>query len=463
MKYFVQFLAVLTDAEIQEIQNLQLRGKQKETLALLIIYRKNGFPKDAILEKLGISENHFFKISSILLDKCYTHFFGDDKTKLLKFLSSRDLFQNLKHEVLQLEKNPDLSYQLLMLIYDLLQRGSYKNHDPVLINHFAQRLLTEKPKLPQSLQNEIEYFIKLRRLRSLLFELAAKQEMEQARKVYLELLDYQKVLSIEQHPLACFHLNHALFIYLYSFENPGFIDTAYLQNAMKAFDFAKDYLDNEELIITSLKLCENFYYNSEFKQAFDGYQSYYKEYHSYFKNDFYHLTKYFQLSLITSKYKTAFCLLESHFKLYLDILHPSRGTMAALNYSKYYILNNDFFKAQSFLSKAMLLNDKNFYLPYEYEIRLLETTIAFMSESSQDFYQTYKKNYKYFKNKGLDPKQSGYFDYINYLSILSKKYKYKKDKETLLLIKKRFNNSSYAVYGKILSLCHNKTYLETYE
>lgn len=456
MNYFVQFLAVLTPEEIKKIQNIHLKGKQKETLDLLILYRKKGFPKDAILEKLGISENHFFKISSVLLNKSYAHFFGENKTKLLKFLSSRDIYQNLKHEVIQLGKEPNLSYQMLMLIYDVLQRGSYKNHEPELINHFAQRLLDAKPKLLPKLQNEIEYFVKLRRLRSLLFELAAKQDKEQAQMAYLELLHYQKILSIEKHPLACFHLNHALFIYHYSFANQGFIDTNFLQNAIKAYDFAKDYLELEELIITSLKLCENMYYNSEFNKAFESYHHYYKEYFEYFQNDFYHLTKYFQLSLITSEYHTAFNLLETHFKLYLDLLHPSRGTMAALNYTKYYILNHDLSKAQSYLAKAMLLNDKNFYLPYEYEIRLLETTITFLSELSQDFYPTYKKNYKYFKNKGLAPQESGYFDYINYLLMLTKKEGRKKDKTVLVLIEERFRHSAYAVYGKLLSLCLDK-------
>lgn len=464
MNYLVQFLSVLTTDEVKKLKNIQLIGKEKKLLEILLEYKNKNIPKDAILEKLQINENHFYKICSVLLDKCYEYLFESNIFLTLKFLSKRDLYQNLKHEIFQQEKKYYHHFKFNFLAFELLQRGSYKNHDEKLIQYFAQKILTLLPHLPHyTLKKDIPFFLEIRRIRSKIFELAALQKYEDAKKLKNRLLELEQILNFDENALSKFHLYHALYNYYNFFEknenNIHFLDMALFSVNYLTHSEASEYIEEEDIVLTHLKISENLYYLSDFTQSFEKYQLIEKEFPNIFYEDFYHLTKFIQISLIVEDYDRAEKILDKCFLNYLQIMHPSRGTMAAINYTKLFLLKKDFKEAHFALQKARFLNDKNFYLPYEFEIRLLESTLIFLTEDFDFFESILKKHYKYFRNKGLKPKES---NYVNYLRFLEKVAKMKEKKKKITFnpefqsIYETFKKGSYAVYGKLMDLCIQK-------
>ncbi len=426
----------------------------------MIEYKNKNLPKDTILEKLQFTENHFYKTCSVLLDKCYEFLFKANIFETLKFLSKRDLYQNLKHEIFQQEKKFNNNFKFNLLAFELLQRGSYKNHDEEIIQHFFQKLLKLSGNLPNSnIRKDLPYFLEIRRMRSKIFELAALQKSEEAKTLKTRLLELEQLLDFSVNAWSKFHLYHALYNYYNFFENsPNNIH--YLETALFIVNFDSfGIIELEDIVLTKLKIAENYYYLSDFFQAYENYQMIQKEYPQFFYEDFYHLTKFVQVSLVMSDYQNVEKILNQYFLNYLQILHPTRGTMAALNYTKFFLLQQDFKEANFTLQKARFLNDKNFYLPYEFEIRLLESTLVFLTEDFEFLLANLKKQYKYFKNKGLKPKES---NYVNYLRFLEKIAKMKKNKKISLNkefqnIYETFQKGSYAVYGKLMDLCiHNK-------
>ncbi len=460
MNYLVQFLSVLNPEEIQKLKFIELIGKEKKLLEILIEYKNKNLPKDTILEKLQFSENHFYKACSVLLDKCYEFLFNANIFETLKFLSKRDLYQNLKHEIFQQEKKLNNNFKFNLLAFELLQRGSYKNHDEEIIQYFSQKLLELSKNLPYSnIKKDLPYFLEVRRMRSKIFELAALQKSNEAKNLKIRLLELEQLLDFSINAWSKFHLYHALYNYYNFFENSPnnihFLETAlYLVN----FD-SSGSIELDDIVLTKLKIAENQYYLSDFFQAYENYQIIQKEYPQFFYEDFYHLTKFIQISLIINDYQNVEKILNQYFLNYLHIMHPTRGTMASINYTKFFLLQQDFKEAHFALQKARFLNDKNFYLPYEFEIRLLESTIVFLTESFEFLESNIKKQYKYFKTKGLKSKES---NYVNYLRFLEKIAKFKKTNQKISLNKEfqniydTFQKGSYAVYGKLLDLCIQK-------
>lgn len=457
MNYLVQFLSVLNDEELKKIKNFDIKGKEKKLLDILIEFKNKDLPKDTILEKLQFSETHFYKICSVLLDKCYEFLFDGDIFQTLKFLSKRDLYQNLKHEIFQQEKKYYYNFKFNLLAFELLQRGSYKNHQEEIIHYFSQKLLDLIPNIPNPItKKDLPFFLEIRRIRSKIFELAALQKTEEAKSLKKRLLDLEQQLDFNQNAWSKFHLYHALYNYYNFFEsyenNIHYLDTAfYLVN----FD-SSNQIEKEDIVLTQLKIAENSYYLSEFLLAYEKYQIIQKDYPHIFYEDYYHLTKFIQIGLIIGDYKNAEQILDKCFLNYLKILHPTRGTMAAISYTKLFLLKKDFKEANIALQKAIFLNDKNFYLPYEFEIRLLESTLVFLTEDFDYFEANLKKQYKYFRNKGLKSKESNYVNYLRFLEKIAKskgknkKFNPNKEFQTIYEI---FHRGSYAVYGKLLDLC----------
>lgn len=458
MNYLFQFLSVLNHEEILKLKNIDLVGKEKKLLEVLIEYKNKNLPKDVILEKFQFSENHFYKTCSILLDKCYQYLFDNNVFATLKFLSKRDLYQNLKHEIFQQEKKFQNDLNFYLLTFELSQRGSYKNHEEDVIQYLAQKII-ELSFQKENLKKDIKYFVEVRRIRSKIFELAALQKIEEASVLKVRLLELEPQLSSKENALSLFHLYHALYNYYNFFESSAQNPEKFLYKALKVSEAAKEYLELEDIIITQCKIAENLYYQSHFKQAYDSYYETMKQYPEIFLDDFYHLSKFVQLCLIIENFHLSEEILQKYFLNYLQILHPTRGTMAALNYTKFFLLQQDFKEANFTLQKARFLNDKNFYLPYEFEIRLLESTLVFLTEDFEFLVSNLKKQYKYFKNKGLKPKESNYVNYLRFLEKIAKMKKNKKnslDKE-FQTIYETFQKGSYAVYGKLMDLCiHNK-------
>ena len=80
----------INDNWVTILQPASLRGKEQEVLDLFLLQPKKGaVDKTLVQQELGLSQSHFDKICSVLLDKCYKRIASDGGLTLLNMLSSK--------------------------------------------------------------------------------------------------------------------------------------------------------------------------------------------------------------------------------------------------------------------------------------------------------------------------------------------------------------------------------------
>ena len=93
------FLNALSSPDKKTLENLNLRGKEKEVYDYTLKFLQKEFPEsDVTAEQLGVSKTHLYKLYSVLLTKCYAQLFKEDTFSLLEFLKQKGLYVLMRSE-----------------------------------------------------------------------------------------------------------------------------------------------------------------------------------------------------------------------------------------------------------------------------------------------------------------------------------------------------------------------------
>jgi len=136
----------INDNWVTMLQPASLRGKEQEVLDLFLLQRKKGaVDKTLVQQELGLSQSHFDKICSVLLDKCYKRIAPDGGLTLLTMLSSkvpaleRHFFKEL---VLQVEQHKTGS-DYLCSILELMQNNLPVVNQDLEVFHYISKLFQQ--------------------------------------------------------------------------------------------------------------------------------------------------------------------------------------------------------------------------------------------------------------------------------------------------------------------------------
>ncbi|MES2765597.1 MAG: hypothetical protein V4642_07010 [Bacteroidota bacterium] len=463
MNYLHDLINVLKDSELDQLRSLELPQRQRNVLDTMLSFRHRELPENSeIVKALDISLPHFYKVNSVLLDKCYELFAPQRGQELLHFLTVKDLFRHFHHEMLQQEKlflktAPDDLAEFYRSCFELLQSQSVKNFKAETVRECGEKFLAaKKDKTPGD-----ELYVEARLLRSEIISIGARSEnvpeRERIFKMLSALRDCFKNIS---HPLAEFWHEHAWAQYYAALhEGDDFAGhmLAHLLKAQEICDEFPELFKNGECGFTKSKIGEAYYGESDFQKAFKAYDELFKSGDIENQKRFYHTTKFVQVCIILGKFLKAEELLKENFGVYVASRQQAMTTMAALSYAKLYLASGELLKAKEFIDLGFELNTKNHYIQYEIELRNLQNTYFFLKEEWETTEDFARRNLKFLASKGftLETSSYGHF-YKMVLAFINVKLHKAKFPENLESRFAQYQQSYFAVYGKLLKIMREK-------
>lgn len=216
------------------MRKLPLIGKEKEVFDLLLLHRLQKLPEiDEIVLKLKLSNSHYYKINSILMEKSFHQLVPEGDLKLLQFLRSKGLFTLLRHELIALDKRLQKEKKedeaLYLSCFHLLIDFPYKYYDKKLLAHFGATYLKAKKNASESDRLYVKYHM----LFSEINLLAARKNPKKALKTTInELLLAEKKLEKTPHALACYYLYRCITSYYTYYEGNKEQVMSYLRKAI---------------------------------------------------------------------------------------------------------------------------------------------------------------------------------------------------------------------------------------
>ncbi|MCS7074941.1 MAG: hypothetical protein NZ108_10785, partial [Bacteroidia bacterium] len=314
MNLLFQFLKVLPDEYRNQLSQLELSPTEHSVCkAMLNRLSEEELDKPKLLSDLSLTENHFFKVSSTILQKLY-HAFFPSPIDLLENLARLHLPEHLKKAYEKITKTPQTS-QFYQIALDCFLGMPLKDLDITLAQKVANSYLDS---LSQVTPADLA-FIRLRFITTEIYSILlpakgkGETEFEKLRKQYEnELLTLRQTEGIEQHTIAWYSWNRAygLFNVQLSQEKEAL---SYLEICQKIANQPDTPLSKREIVRASCRLAEVYYYDNQPEIAWQEYAKIRLSHPTQFAWEAYHQTKFIQLSLILDKLSYAEELLQEYF------------------------------------------------------------------------------------------------------------------------------------------------------
>lgn len=394
----------LNEAEIKKISELKLLGKEKDLAYFFISHKNQTIPEvEAICSQFNISATHYYKICSVLLNKFYNALCDrSSPLNLFYFLVNKGLYAHFKSAVLQAEKkvlkekNIELS-SFYLKTFHLLLDVPYKFFDVKLRNRFAEGYLKHKANLTIADKEYIKYHC----LYNDINIIAARKNPTRYLKI-----DIKKILSNEQKlkdnnsHLALYYLYRtACSYYTYYNKNPQQVVT-YLQKAIELKDYIKDFFPIDINQFLNLLYADALFVNGQTKEALSTYRKILtngiqKNMYGYY----YHFEQYALLNIVENNFTEAEQILEKEFSVCIKNKMDIYATRGALTFAKLYLSNGDYKKALDYIRIGNNINEKNYYQPFEVQLRVLENMAFLLKRDFVFAKKLAKKNIKYLSSQ----------------------------------------------------------------
>jgi hypothetical protein len=372
------FLSAIDTASIRQLEDLNLRGKEKEILDYTLRFLHKDFPdSDAAAEKLKVSKTHLYKLNSVILNKCYTLFFRNDIFALLEFLKQNGLLVLMRSEA----KTAELVFlkkasaaekeQFYLRLFHLFIDIPYKFFDKKTVRLYGEKYLQHKAGKNTSDELYVEHHI----LFADCNRCAALKNPAKAFGVSgQELLRKEKQLESGKHYLALYYLYRTLISYYTWYQkNPEHIKP-YLKKCIALKEHIRGFFPADIGQFLNLLYADRLFAEQNIDEAWALFRSEFEKgvqpnmygYH-------YHCEQYSLLCILKGETEKAKQLLEKVFTPLIELKADILATRGCLSFAKLYLVQNDFKQAMHYIQTGMAINEKTTYLPFELQLRLLET------------------------------------------------------------------------------------------
>lgn len=387
-----------------ELNSLRFIGKEKAVFDFTQRYRLSDFPEiPEVVEKLKISDAHYYKINSVLLRKCYVALVPAGGIELLQFLKQKNLFSLLRHEMLfqdkkfaSLKSKTELEKFYLCCFHYLIDLP-YKYYDKKLIGAFGKKYLGARGDKSES----DALYVKFHTLFADINRIAARKNPKKSIGITLsELLKYEKELEGSKHYLATYYLYRSICSYYSYYDNQPVKVIEYLEKAIILKDRIADFFPIDISLFLQLLYADALFTNNEITEAEQIYsKAFEKGVDENMYGYYYHCEQYALLSVIRGKFEQAKKLLDKVFQPCIDNKLDIYATRGAMCYVKLYLSNSDLKNALSYLNLAKATNEKTFYLPFEVQLRVLENIYFFLKQDYDFSFQLANRNIKFLKTQ----------------------------------------------------------------
>jgi len=148
MSYLLDFVRTFNEDEWVAFRRLDLLGKEELVRdAYLNCITNKKFDERSLPVQLGLTQSHFDKINSVLLDKTIYQFYGNDYQLALRSILKKGLSQLMLHELKIIERRvlktctPKQEVAFYLAAFESLRNMFHPNYDPKLTKAYGEKYL----------------------------------------------------------------------------------------------------------------------------------------------------------------------------------------------------------------------------------------------------------------------------------------------------------------------------------
>ncbi len=424
MRLLQQFITTLNADELALVNTIVLRGKKKEVLKLVIASKSLSEESLATeIQKLEISKEHSYEISSLLLRSCYQKLCPSDNIELLNFLSIKNLPTHYKKQLRVVEKelvtrartdeDPQCLSNFYLTVYLQLQRFSYNLFDWKLIAKYEAAYLG----CIGDSDPEGVLAIEAHRIRnSLLSTQIANRKKDQSQVItsYKRLKELEIIAETTQHTLLNYFTFGSLCWYHQNLEKEPSLTLHYLEKVMTHSAHLDSVMFPRESIRIRLQVADAYVNIGRLDESIAIFES-------VFANPkpsdhawrFYRFSlRYIETLISLGQYEKAELILQEQFGPQF-IGEPTSVTIGAASlYLLLFLFDGQYAKAKYYLDLSITLNvGKNHLVYNEVRNRYMEAAYSYLIGDWANTPDLCEGALHYLRGKGLGLKENsfGYF------------------------------------------------------
>lgn len=456
MSQLQDLLSRLNKEELPKVRSIKLRGKEKEVFDYSL---KNAGKAETgeITSQFGLSETHSYKINSVLLQKCYQAIIPQGGKELLAFLIGKDLYTLFRYELNHQEKLiknlkdaaklEDYCLRSFHLLIDL----PFKFYDKKLLDLYGEKYVKSNPKFGEA---EKEY-VRFHKLFSDCNRLAARKNPKRAFVYGLKDLEkFEQELESTNYWLARYYLYRTFCSYFTYYEKDPKKHLEYLDKAIALKDKIAFFFPVNIGQFLHLMRADALFFNGNTDEAFKIYRKVFgenvsEELYGYF----YHCEQYGLTLIIKGLFEESELFLNKHFREAISQRRDIFASRGLLAFAKLYLSIGDFKKSIECINKGRQVNEKAFYLPFDFQWRVIEN-IYFIRKKDYSFAKRLAaKNIKFVNTQEDTNLHRDYLDLFKAFSAICT-YKEKKSKLPEELIKETYElqNNFQNLYCRLIGM-----------
>ncbi|MBC7861475.1 MAG: hypothetical protein IAF38_00790 [Bacteroidia bacterium] len=401
MSQLHRFLKSLGEEELRTVKTVRLIGKEQALFNYTLSYLQKEIPEpEEICTALEISSSHLYKINSVLLNKFYCALVPAGGIALLEYLKQKGHFVLLRSEASTQEKQlqkfkpgKKILEKFYLGLFHLFIDFPFKYYDKKQVLESGKKYLEAKEKKTLSDELYVQYhvlFADVNRCaasknptRSLGFDLKAEIKKEEE-------------LKKGKHFLALYYLYRAAASWYSYYEKDGKKKLFYLEKAMGLKEQIAWFFEIDIKSFLQLLFADALFMEGELERAN-------KEYALAFKNGveenmygyYYFCEQYVLLKIIHKDIDGAKKMLDEVFSPCIAQGMDIFATRGALSYAKLFLASGELKEAIHYINVGFGINEKSFYLPFDIQLRLLETIYFIFKKDFEFSLKLSKRNLKF--------------------------------------------------------------------
>lgn len=453
-QYLHELLATLNADELRSLTNLGLKGKEKDLFDLYIRYVGKAAPsKEHIAAELSMSSSHIDKTNSLVLKKCYRALAHNEVALwdifLIKHLP-RHLYHDFSLRERELIKRNDKTAlsKFYFDAFEIIHQLSYQDYDPAE----AERFMKSYFELTPNVSNGERLMIEGRYIRQLITS-AIASGTKASTYFYLEsrLHELESLIDETVSPLhktqfflACAHYYKVIV----SNEQK---QREYLSQCLElAEKYPNDFAVNDPPLMRA-KIADTYFQESNFEKAYSMYCEVIPQWRELMKTQFFYLSSYAHLATLCGKFNDTDTIIDEFFGQYLREEGQIR-TVAEITLAKRFLSSGDIKKAKVHIDNGFNANDKGLLLPFDLELRKLETLYFALSGDFGFAEDLIAKHIKFLHSKKISVKTSLHGKFFKVMrDIIEERTTGKRLSATAEALLTEQSSSFQAIYGMLLT------------
>jgi hypothetical protein len=432
MSYLLDFVKSFDETELKQFRQLDLIGKEELLRDEYANHaRQKNFNEANLVSKYILTQSHFDKINSVLLDKIVAKLFADDYNQTLFVILQKGLSALMFHELKVIEKrlskniNPKQAIKFYRAAFENLRSMFHPNYNSKLTRNYGEKYLQA---LGKDKTAGDECYVSLMSLYGDIIESTyAATDNLQIPKAKQELEKWSQRAKGRKDPEAEFYVSFVFATYYKYFTEDAQAFLKANEQALNAYRKTTGRIDDK---YEGIVLCELGFGNmcmNNFSAALKFYGEAIQKYADTIGKSFYHTGNYFGAAVCSKNYSLAQEIFDTHLK---PKIQPT--TNRSVLFDIYFmtawfnIHQSKFDTAAAYLQLLQQYKKKETTIMGQAMLRQLESAYFYFSGDAATASLTIDKNLRFLLKLVRQSSYASY--YLQYVDLLGKLIKFEQGK-----------------------------------